>query len=173
MSTSAVPLRSRSLPGPHLWGWYSVRPVSRAMWSSRTLTVFPPGTTPAECWRLRAWHVWPALGALLVVVVLAVTVDRPGPGIIIGLVLYALGFVVLDRATRTLRPRVRTLTVTTFHGGDRPEVHGDERLLAGSLDALSILERALRAHRIGPVDFELVWADVWDALPAPGSPVGR
>jgi hypothetical protein len=97
--------------------------------------------------------------------VLAVSV--PAVGTTTALLLYGGGFAVLARATRSLRPRVRSVTVTTFLGDGRREVHGDERLLTGSLDALSILEQALRADRIRPVDFELIWGDVWNALPEP------
>lgn len=163
--TTATSVRDRLIEGPHLWGRYTIRPVGRTMWTSRTLVVFPPGTNTSERLLLRAWHVWPAVGAFSALVVVVLAVSVPAAGMPVGLALYAAGFVVLGRATRRLRPRVRSITVTTFLGTGRPEVHGDERLLAGSLDALSILERAVRAHRLAPVDFELIWADVWAALP--------
>lgn len=157
--------RDRTTAGIHLWGRYSVHPVSRSMWSSRTLVVFPPGTSTRERALLRAWHGWTILGALLAVGIMAATNPTPAVGMVAALATYACGFLVLGRATRTLRPRVRSITVTTFYGNGRPEVHGDARLLDGSLDALAVLERALRAQQIRPVDFEMVWADVWNALP--------
>lgn len=163
--TTATAVRDRLVDGPHLWGRYTIRPVGRTLWASRTLVVFPPGTSRSERLLLRAWHVWPAVGAFTALVVVVVAVSVPAAGMPVGLALYAAGFAVLARATRRLRPRVRSITVTTFLGNGRPEVHGDERLLAGSLDALSILERVVRARRLAPVEFELVWADVWAALP--------
>ena len=47
-------LRARVVDGPHVWGRYSVRPVDRTMWSTRTLVVYPPGTTRSERAVLRA-----------------------------------------------------------------------------------------------------------------------
>ncbi|PYY52603.1 hypothetical protein DEJ17_15890 [Curtobacterium sp. MCSS17_011] len=129
--------------------------------------MFPPGTTTGERLLLRAWHVWPAVGVVVALAALVLAVSVPAVGTTTALLVYVGGFSVLGRATRALRPRVRSVTVTTFLGDGRREVHGDERLLTGSLDALSILEQALRADRIRPVDFELIWGDVWNALPAP------
>lgn len=164
--TTALSVRSRLLDGVHVWGRYTIRPVGRTMWSSRTLVVYPPGTNTRERLLLRAWHVWPAVGALVALAALVLAAEVPAVGATTALLAYGGGFAVLARVTRSVRPRVRSVSVTTFLGDGRREVHGDERLLAGSLDALSILERALRAHRIRPVDFELVWADVWNDLPA-------
>ncbi len=167
-------LRARVVDGPHVWGSCSVRPVGRTMWSSRTLVVFPPGTTRGERARLRAWSTWPGVGALLAVAVMAALAGSPGLGTVAAVVVYAAGFVTLARATRRLRPGVRSVTVTTFHGNGRPEVHGDVRLLRRSLAALAVTERALRAGDLRPVDFESVWADVWSDLPTrpvrPGTP---
>ncbi|WP_439693134.1 DUF6611 family protein [Curtobacterium sp. SP.BCo] len=163
MSTVAD-VRDRLVDGPHVWGRCSVRPVDRTMWSSRTLVVYPPGTTRGERVRLRAWSTWPAVGALLAVAVMAALAGSPVLGTVGAVVVYGLGFVVLARVTRRLRPGVRSVTVTTFHGNGRPEVHGDVRLLRGSLEALTVTERALRAGNLRAVDFESVWADVWNGL---------
>lgn len=167
MSTAAD-VRTRVVDGPHLWGRHVERPVGRTLWSSRTLVVWPPGTSRRERLLLRAWGAWPCVGALLAVGLMVMTVDRPVLGAASAVVGYALGFAVLARVTRRLRPGVRSVTVTIFHGGARPEVHGDARLLRGSLEALTVLERALSAGSIRPVDFESVWADVWRALPEEG-----
>lgn len=173
-SGAAADLRARVVDGPHVWGSCSVRPVGRTMWSSRTLVVFPPGTTRSERARLRAWSTWPGVGALLAVAVMAALAGSPGLGTAAAVVVYAAGFVTLARVTRRLRPGVRSVTVTTFHGNGRPEVHGDVRLLRRSLDALAVTERALRAGDLRPVDFESIWADVWSDLPSrpvrPGTP---
>ncbi|OII28743.1 hypothetical protein BIV03_00295 [Curtobacterium sp. MCBA15_016] len=167
-------LRTRVVDGPHVWGRYSVRPVDRTMWSTRTLVVYPPGTTRRERAVLRAWSAWPAVGALLAIAVMAALAPRAALGTVAAVGVYAGGFLVLGRAARRLRPGVRTLIVTTFHGTGRPEVHGDVRLLGASLDALTVPERALRAGAIRPVDFESIWADVWDDLPSgPRSRVSR
>lgn len=131
--TTALPVRTWLLDGTHLWGRYSIRPVGRTLWSSRTLVVFPPGTTTGERLLLRAWHVWPAVGAVVALAALVLAVSVPAVGTTTALLLYGGGFAVLARATRSLRPRVRSVTVTTFLGDGRREVHGDERLLTGSL----------------------------------------
>jgi hypothetical protein len=168
----AADVRTLVVDGPHVWGRHVVRPVGRTLWSSRTLVVWPPGTSHRERLLLRAWGAWPCTGALLAIVLIAVTVDRPALGTACAVLGYALGFVVLGRATRRLRPGVRRVTVTTFPGGTRLEVYGDARLLRGSLESLTVLERALRAGSIRPVDFESVWADVWCALPEGGRASG-
>ena len=165
-SGAAADLRARVVDGPHVWGSCSVRPVGRTMWSSRTLVVFPPGTTRSERARLRAWSTWPGVGALLAVAVMAALAGSPGLGTAAAVVVYAAGFVTLARVTRRLRPGVRSVTVTTFHGNGRPEVHGQVHLFAVSLDALSAFEDALRAGRVDAVAFEAAWGHVWNALPA-------
>lgn len=161
---SALLAATRSQVGPHTWGSYVVRPVGRTLWASRTVTVFPPGTTPVERALLRARHAWPVGGAVLVVAVLVLSGGSvPGVGAALGCV--AAGFVPLARATRRTRPRVRSVTVTTFFGNGRPEVHGDVRLLTRTVDTLCLLDRAARAGLVQPVDFEAVWADVYASLP--------
>ncbi len=161
---SALLAATRSQVGPHTWGSYVVRPVGRTLWASRTVTVFPPGTTPVERALLRTWHAWPVGGAVLVVAVLVLSGGSvPGVGAALGCV--AAGFVPLARATRRTRPRVRSVTVTTFFGNGRPEVHGDVRLLTRTVDTLCLLDRAARAGLVQPVDFEAVWADVYASLP--------
>ena len=155
-------LRDRHL---HVWGRETVHPAGRTLWSSRTLVVFPPGTSPRERFLLRALHVWGVVGALPALGVMAALNGSALWGILAAVALYGSGFLVLRRATRRTRPSVRTLTVTTFHGGGRPRGHGDARLLAGSLDALLVYERAALAGQISAVDFELLWADVWSAMP--------
>ncbi|PZE86462.1 DUF6611 family protein [Curtobacterium sp. MCBD17_032] len=164
--TLAGAVRARILDGAHRWGRLDVRPVGRTMWATRTLVVHPPGTDTRERAVLRAAHAWPLVGVVLAGVVTVSWTSAPSVGAVVGTAVYVLGFLVLRRCTRRLRPLVRTLTVTTFHGSGRPEVHGDARLMAVALDALSSAEEALRAGRIDPVAFEATWSEVWDALPA-------
>jgi hypothetical protein len=159
-------VRTRLVDGPHRWGRLDVRPVGRTMWATRTLVVFPPGTDRREGALLRTEHGWPLGGLLLAGAVTVASTRSPGLGVVVGLALYALGFLVLRRATRRLRPLVRTLTVTTFHGNGRPEVHGDAHLLAVSLDGLSSFEGALRTGQVDAVAFEAAWGAVWNALPS-------
>jgi hypothetical protein len=161
----ASDVRSRVVDGPHVWGRYAVRPVDRTMWSTRTLVVHAPGTTTGERALLRAWGAWPGVGALVAIAAMATLAAAPVLGTAAAVVVYGAGFALLARVTRRLRPTVRSLTVTTFHGNGRPEVHGDVALLRRALDALTVPERALRAGGIRPVDFEAVWAEVWDELP--------
>lgn len=162
--SASFPVRAPSRCGAHLWGSYTVRPVGRTLWSSRTLTLHPPGTTSRERALLRAWHGWPVAGSIAVLLLLALTSSSP-LGLFLGVGAYVAGFVVLGRLTRRVRPRVRTVTVTVFHGGERPETHGDARFLSEALDTLCLLERALCAGHVLPVDFESVWADVYELVP--------
>lgn len=163
--TVAADLRARVLDGPHRWGRLAVRPVDRTMWSTRTLVVYAPGTTTRGRVLLRLRASWPGVGALVGIAVMAGLVGSPVAGALGAVAVYGLGFAVLARVTRRLRPGVRSVTVTTFHGHGRPEVHGDAGLLRASLDTLVVAERALRAGALRPVDFEVIWADVWTALP--------
>lgn len=159
-------VRTRIVDGPHRWGRLDVRPVGRTMWATRTLVVHAPGTDRREGMLLRAVRVWPFVGLVLAGAVTVAAQSAPAAGAAVGLGLYALVHVLLLRATRRLRPLVRQLTVTTFHGNGRPEVHGDVDLFAVSVDALTAYEDALRAGRVDAVAFEAAWAHVWNALPA-------
>lgn len=159
-------VRARVADGQHRWGRLVVRPVDRTLWSSRTLTVFAPGTSRRESAWLRAWHAWVVVGAVAAVVTLAATSALPAAaafGAAAGV--YAAGFAVLGVVTRRSRRQVRSVTVTTHHGEHGATLHGDVRLLDASLDTLTVLERAVLAGRLTPVEFEVVWADVWNALP--------
>lgn len=151
--------------GWHPWGRCSTQPVTRALWSGRTLEVHPPGTTAGELALLRALQVWGVGGAVAAVGMVAALHEAPVLGAVVAVVLYVVGFVVLVRATRRTRPGVRTLTVTVFHGNGRPEVHGDARLLETSLDLLCLAETAVRRGQVSRVEYELIWGQVWSALP--------
>jgi len=70
-------VRARVTDGQHRWGRLTVRPVDRTLWSSRTLTVFAPGTSRRESAWLRAWHAWVVVGAAAAVVTLAATSALP------------------------------------------------------------------------------------------------
>ncbi len=168
MSALVSALRNESRCGAHLWGSYSVRPVSRMMWSSRTLTVFPARHHPVERILLRAWHGWFVGGAVLTIVIMAATASTK-PGMVLAVAVYAAGFLALGSATRHLRPKLRTVTVTTYYGNGRPETHGDPRALAVALDTLCLLEHAAKTGQVRPVDFEAVWTDVYDLIPTTGT----
>lgn len=158
-------LRSRVLDGQHVWGRYSVRPVDRTMWSTTTLVVHPPGASRSERIRLRVWSAWPGLGALAAIATMAGLGAWPVVRTVAAVAVYAAGFAVLARTTRRLRPQVRSVTVTTFHGHGRPEVHGDVPTLRWAHDALTAAERSLTSGGSRPVDFEAAWAEVWNVLP--------
>ena len=110
--------RARSLQGEHLWGRYTVQPVTRALWSARTLEVYPPGTNATELLFLRAWHAWRLGGPLTAAVLLLVLHDRPfvAVGLTVCLVvarrldLLSLG----DRAARHLGVDVERLRIVAI-----------------------------------------------------------
>lgn len=151
--------------GWHPWGRCTVRPVTRALWSGRTLEVHAPGTTAGELLLLRALQVWGAGGALVAVGLVAALHRAPAVGVVVAVLVYVAGFVLLTRVTRRVRPGVRTLTVTVFHGSGLPEVHGDVRLLEASLDLLCLVEDAVRRGQASRVEYEQVWGQVWRAMP--------
>ena len=146
-----------------------MQPVTRTLWSGRTLEVHPPGTTTGELVLLRALQAWGVGGAVAAMGVVVALHDRPVVGAVVAVVLYAAGFAVLARMTRRTRPGVRTVTVTVFHGNGHPEVHGDVRLLETSLDLLCLAETAVRRGQLSRVEYELVWGRVWSAMPAGAS----
>ncbi len=144
-----------------------MQPVTRALWSGRTLEVHAPGTTVGEHLLLRALQVWGAAGALVAVALVVALHRVPAVGVVVAGLVYVVGFVLLGRATRRVRPGVRTLTVTVFHGNGRPEVHGDVRLLEASLDLLCLVEDAVRRGQVSRVEYEQVWGQVWRSMPEP------
>nr|WP_137767220.1 DUF6611 family protein [Curtobacterium sp. SGAir0471] len=144
-----------------------MQPVTRALWSGRTLEVHAPGTTVGELLLLRALQVWGAAGALVAVALVVALHRVPALGVVVAVLVYAAGFVLLVRATRRMRPGVRTLTVTVFHGNGEPEVHGDVRLLEASLDLLCLVEDAVRRGQVSRVEYEQVWGQVWRSMPEP------
>ena len=151
-----------------------MQPVSRALWSGRTLEVHAPGTTAGELLLLRTLQVWGAAGALVAVALVVALHRAPAVGLVVAVLLYAAGFVLLVRVTRRVRPGVRTLTITVFHGNGRPEVHGDARLLEASLDLLCLVEDAVRRGQVSRVEYEQVWGQVWRSMPEPVvRPAGR
>ncbi|MCM3521666.1 DUF6611 family protein [Curtobacterium sp. P97] len=153
--------------GWHPWGRCTVQPVSRALWSGRTLEVHAPGTTAGELLLLRALQVWGAGGALVAVGLVAAFHRVPAVGVVVAVLVYVAGFVLLTRVTRRVRPGVRRLTITVFHGNGQPEVHGDVRLLEASLDLLCLVEDAVRRGQVSRVEYEQVWGQVWRAMPEP------
>ncbi|MCL9664542.1 hypothetical protein L2091_04770 [Curtobacterium albidum] len=153
--------------GWHPWGRCTVQPVTRALWSGRTLEVHAPGTTAGELLLLRTLQVWGATGALVAVALVVALHRAPAVGLVVAVLLYAAGFVLLVWVTRRVRPGVRTLTVTVFHGNGRPEVHGDVRLLEASLDLLCLVEDAVRRGQVSRVEYEQVWGQVWRSMPEP------
>ncbi|WP_144761157.1 DUF6611 family protein [Curtobacterium sp. 9128] len=154
---------ARVLHGPHVWGRLEDRPVTRAMVSSRTLVVFPPGTDTRERLLLGAWHHWFLVGAVVAVAVIAAT-SASVAGFVAAMVVDAAGFVVLGRCTRRVRPLVRTITVTTFHGYGGPEVRGEVQRLLRAHEALTLAEVSVHSGAIAPAEFEAAWGVVWRSL---------
>jgi hypothetical protein len=157
----------RVLDGEHVWGTVTVRPVSRTLWSSRRLVLYPPGTNRRERQVLRLWAAMPVLAPMLVVVAMAVCAGTPAwIGLCVGVVVALTACAVVGVACRRLRVRMRALTVTTFLGGPEPEVHGDAELMARLMDVLTALEEARRLGAVDAVEFELAWAAAYRAVPS-------
>ncbi len=152
--------------GEHLWGTVDVSPANRSVWSRTHVTVYAPGTNSAERRRLRLLHAWPALGALLGLLLMVALRDIPAwTGFGAGIGLYAAGFWPLLQSTKRLRRANRHIRVSMVDLGDHYERIGDLPLLRASLRILTHMDDALRRGALTPVEYEARWATVYDSIP--------
>jgi hypothetical protein len=161
-------LLRRLIEGDKLWGTLDVTPVGRSMWRRVRLTVYPPGTTSAERRALHFAHSWPIAGAILALVVMVALGSAWPPAlVVVGVAaLYLAGFWVGARLTRTLRMRIRSLSVVSVYVGGGLEEYGDASLLRETADRLRDIDARRRAGRLDPVSYEAEWSDIYAALPS-------
>jgi hypothetical protein len=159
------------LEGRSAWGTIEVpnlADITRRGWGRYRLTVYPPGTNAAERRRLgfyRAWAGWGALAALLAEIVFA---DLRSPRALVAIaVVYLAGAVAGNVRSRRLRAELRQVSViVTCLAGDTRTI-GEPQLLRRSLTRLEELDEASHAGRLGPVQFEAGWAEVYNSLDEP------
>jgi hypothetical protein len=160
----------RVLEGAHPWGRYEAS-SSRSGATHFRLTVFPPGTNPAERRALARARDWPLIGAIAGLLAIAAFGDEQHPLLVtvVALALYAAGVVVTRSATRALRPRIRTLDAVRVFDGVAMTTRGDLRRLRRAAVALSCLDRDAAAGRIDEVEYEARWAAVYEWVAADAS----
>lgn len=161
--------------GQHLWGTIDVSPANRSVWSRTHLTVYAPGTNTAERRRLRLFHSWPIVGAVLGILVM-VALDSWPPLIAfgVGIAVYAVGFWPVTAMTARLRRANRHVVVSVVDIGERYQQTGDLELLRSCVRILSDLEEGLARGTMTPVEFEACWAEVYRLIPVNSpSPRGR
>ncbi len=154
------------------WGTLDVSPAARGAWQLMRLRVYPPGTSPRERRALGFAHSWPIAGSAGTLVVVAVLAALPPVAdalppvgdLAVVLLLYLAGFLLGARLTRRLRRRVRTLTGAVVYAGGEKREYGDVALLRASARRLAALEGLRREGLIGPVEYEAVWAEVYEAV---------
>jgi hypothetical protein len=156
-----------AINGNHRWGVYeSTAPLSmrRNGWGRFVLTVYPPGTNLAERRAITFHRRWPGWGGMILLLA-AMIAARIEPLATIPLaLLYATGILIGFVKTRRLRSHTRRLTVAVASMGGQPEVIGDAELLNASLRSLVELDRQLQLGRLNPVEHEVGWSRVYDAI---------
>jgi hypothetical protein len=135
-------------------------------WAHYGLVVLPPGTSSNERLALVRWHRWlrwGTLGGFVLAILLSTAMVAPA-----GFALIATAYVVVTMigATRSrrLRAGIRHLEVTVVVIGGAVEAFGDAQLFKSSVEALDELDAQQRSGEIGPLEYELEWAKVYDLI---------
>ena len=153
--------------GKRPWGFVeSTGAVSRSGWDRHRLIVFPPGITTSERRALtfvRRWPLWGAIAFLLIEIIFG-SIWPSAAATIILIALYLTGIAVGLIRTRTLRKRVRQLTVSVVVLSGGTETFGDKGLYGRSVYALADLDRRLSTGELTPTQYEAGWSTVYDGL---------
>ncbi|TDO18785.1 hypothetical protein EV580_1974 [Mycobacterium sp. BK086] len=148
-----------------VWGSYAVYPARYGVARYR-LVVFPPGMTTAERRMLRLWRGWPLWGATLWLglQIGGELAGMPETALIAGSMVYiAAGALTFALAGET-RMRVRTLSAVTIAGHEDVDRRCSMlRVIARALDHADL---DLEEGRIGPLQHEARWWQVYDVLDA-------
>lgn len=153
--------------GAHPWGVLEVTAPVRYGWRSLRLTVYPPGTSPAERRLLWLDRNIPIVAAILLLTAMVIT--APGVPRLLLLLVIPVGVAIIGfvrRATRPLRLTVRTLRVAQVDVRGVTETYGDQRLLGHCVGELRDMDRARRADQITLVEYERRWGEIYEALAA-------
>jgi hypothetical protein len=143
-----------------------VTPTGRTVWSRTRLTVYPPGTNTAERRALRFYRSWPVGGAALAIFLFFGLSALPVIIVtILALLVYVVGFWAAHLATRTLRPKLKCLTVLTISTGANVETLGDVAFFEAATDRLRALDELDDQGLISAAEYEIHWSEIYDALP--------
>ncbi|WP_116282112.1 DUF6611 family protein [Subtercola boreus] len=155
------------LEGPHRWGSIDVSPAGRTSWNRTRLTVYPPGTTHAERRALHFSRTWPVVGAVVALfTLLALSAYTAAPAATAAAVaVYALGLLAGLRMTRTLRPRLKCLTVVTIPLGGGMETIGDVDFYQAATDRLRALDDRNDRGLVTPAEYEFCCTQIYNAMP--------
>jgi hypothetical protein len=157
-----------AIAGSHSWGVYeSTTPLSmrRNGWGRFVLTIYPPGTNLAERRAITFHRRWPSWGGMILLPAAIVTASiEPFVTTIPFALAYGAGIVIGFVKTRRLRSHTRRLTVAIASLGGQSQVIGDAELLNSSVRSLVDLDQQLRLGNVTPVEHELGWGMVYDAI---------
>ncbi len=157
----------RLTEGPTVWGHVSVWPRSPGLWERYRLTVYPPGTSPAERRALQFARTWPVAGAAIGSAgIIALWSNRQFFAVATVLGVYLGVLWAASRLTRALRSRIRTLRGEELLVAGVMTEYGDLRRLQSTLALLTDLEDRRRSGRVGPVRYEAEWAAIYNSLGA-------
>ena len=146
------------------WGILEIGPTDRTgVLRRHRLIVFPPGTNASERRAYRFWRMWPGIGvfASLIVIVLSSLVLTSAGSLVAATAVFVSGFVGAFGPTRSVRRGIRRMTAYTARGNGGIATSGDVVALECAALALLDLDRARDLGAIGPVEYELGWAEIW------------
>lgn len=156
---------TRLLEGSHQWGWVQIGTAGRGGWLILRLTVYPPGTDARERRLLTFARNWPAAWSTASVAAMVAGGGEAPAAVVVPLctAIWAVGIVVVLRATRGIRARVRSVSVAQLSEGGLRRDLGDVAAVALAARELEGLDRAAAEGRIDPVEYERRWARVYEA----------
>jgi hypothetical protein len=140
--------------------------VARSGLARYRLSVYPPGTSETERHELvlaRCWWIGGGFAALLGELILISLGRGLTEAASIALIWAAGAFYGLSRTT-TIRHGTRVLSVVVMATSPR-EIFGDRDLYNECCIRLGALEEHEHRERLNPVEYEAIWADVYDRMP--------
>jgi len=152
-----------------VWAASETTAPMRYGWDGKRLIVCRPGTAPAHLRLLWLHRKLPFVAAIaLLSTILIYRPESPSVELVLAALLLWGVLVGVHLWTRPLRVDLRILTVASVDAdvsmaGQRLRV-----LFSECVEELREMDRDVRAGRIGPVEFERRWNDVYESLPAQG-----
>lgn len=161
----------RKLEGENAWGYFEVAPLSRGLWMRERLTVFPPGTTAAECRAVVLHRNWPVVGAVVALFAMIGfgVVLAPFGAFLVAFALYGVGILLSARAThRVRRESVRLVVITVAVSGGASS-YGNVQSMSMARSAFESLDIRARDEDLTPAQYEREWASIFQALKTRGA----
>lgn len=159
---------SRLFDGGHPWGELFVGFADRAGGVRYHLTVYPAGITPTQRRALvfrRRWIPWGAVTWFLVSSGLG-TIMNGWVAFLIGGAIYVGGLMTSNAHAGAARRGTVELYAQLLSLMGHREVFGDFDLLEKAATRLVQLDELAATRKIDPVDYELVWGEIYDEIVA-------